>query len=24
MNITTPLIDRFTLPRKFGGVKKSA
>jgi Na+-translocating ferredoxin:NAD+ oxidoreductase subunit D len=24
MNIATPLIDRFTLPRKFGGVKKSA
>jgi electron transport complex protein RnfD len=24
MNIVTPLIDRFTLPRKFGGVKKSA
>lgn len=24
MNIATPLIDRFTLPRKFGEVKKSA
>ncbi|HYE09033.1 MAG TPA: RnfABCDGE type electron transport complex subunit D [Patescibacteria group bacterium] len=24
MNITTPLIDRFTSPRKFGEVKKSA
>ena len=24
MNVATPLIDRFTMPKKFGEVKKSA
>lgn len=24
MNVATPLIDRYTMPKKFGGVKKSA
>lgn len=24
MNVATPLIDRFTMPKKFGGVKRSA
>ncbi len=24
MNVATPLIDKFTIPKKFGGVKKSA